>query len=393
MAETKKIHELLTRGVVDIIVREDLEKKLQSGKKLRIKFGIDPTGAELHLGHTVPLRKLRQFQDAGHQVILLIGGFTATIGDPTGKNEARPPLSLAQVEKNAEDYLNQAAKVLDLTRIEVRNNREWLEKLSFEQVVKLCGHNSASKIFSRKEFTDRLKKGTEVYLHELLYPVMQGYDSVALKCDVEIGGTDQLFNLLVGRDLQKKYGCPMQQNVLTVPILEGIDGAEKMSKSLGNYIALNESSTEMFGKIMSIPDSLMMKYFELCTDEDLDKMKKFVREDPRNAKVHLAKTIVTLYHDKKSADAAESDFEKKFVRHEMPDSMPEFRVGKSEMGILDLISTVTKFAPSNSEARRIIQGGGVTLDGKKVDDPSFLVHVKKDMVLKVGKRHFARLKP
>lgn len=386
------IAELLTRGVTDIIVREDLEKKLKSGKKLRIKFGIDPTGAELHLGHAVPLRKLRQFQDAGHQVILLIGGFTATIGDPTGKNEARPPLSLTEVKKNAEDYLNQAGKILDLKNIEIRNNREWLEKLSFEEVVKLCSQNSASKIFSRKEFAERLKKGTEVYLHELLYPVMQGYDSVALKCDVEIGGTDQLFNLLVGRDLQKKYGCPVQQNVLTVPILEGIDGAEKMSKSLKNYISINDESSEMFGKVMSIPDTLMMKYFELCTDEDLEKMKKFVKDDPRNAKVHLAKTIVTFYHDKKAADKAVEDFEKKFVRHETPEEMPEFKTGKSEIGILELISSVTKFATSNSDARRLVEGGGVTLNGKKISNPNETIKISGELILQVGKRKFARIK-
>ncbi len=393
MNDIKKINELLTRGVVDVIVKENLEKKLKSGKKLRIKLGIDPTGSDLHLGHAVVLRKLRQFQDAGHQVILLIGGFTATIGDPTGKNEARPPLTLKQVEDNSKDFLKQAGKVLDLDKIELRNNRDWFEKMNFEEIIKLCAHNSGSKIFEREEFQERLKKNCSVRMHELLYPIMQGYDSVMLKCDVEIGGTDQLFNILVGRDLQKKYDCKVQQDILTVPILEGLDGIEKMSKSLGNYIALDDEPNEMFGKIMSIPDNLMMRYFELCTDEDLVEMKKLIKKSPRDAKVHLAKTIVALYYNITSADKAYDDFVTKFVKKEAPEHMKEFEIGKKEISILDLITSITKFAPSTSEARRLIKGGGVTFGDNKITEPNLIVKIDKEKILKVGKRKFARIKP
>jgi len=392
MNDIKKINELLTRGVVDVIVKESLEKKLKSGKKLRIKLGIDPTGTDLHLGHAVVLRKLRQFQDAGHQVILLIGGFTATIGDPTGKNEARPPLTLKQVEENSKNFLKQTGKVLDLNKVEVRNNRDWFEKMNFEEIIKLCAQNSSSQISARKDFSDRLKKGKEVFMHELFYPIMQGYDSVMLECDVEIGGTDQLFNLLVGRDLQKKYNCKTQQDILTVPILEGLDGIEKMSKSLGNYIALDDEPNEMFGKTMSIPDNLMLKYFELCTDEDLDEMKKLIKKNPRDAKVHLAKTIVALYYNITSANSAEQDFITKFVKKEEPEHMKEFEIGKKEISILDLIVSVTKFAPSTSEARRLIKGGGVTFGNNKITDPNQIVSISGEQILKIGKRKFARIK-
>ncbi len=391
MNDIKKINELLTRGIVDVIVKENLEKKLKSGKKLRVKLGIDPTGSDLHLGHAVVLRKLRQFQDAGHQVILLIGGFTATIGDPTGKNEARPPLSLQQVEKNAKDYLRQAGKVLDLDKLELRNNREWLENMSFEEVVKLSAQKSASQIMARKDFKERFKKEIDIYLHEFLYPLMQGYDSVMLECDVEIGGTDQLFNLLVGRDLQKKYGCKVQQDVLTVPILEGLDGVEKMSKSLGNYVALDDEPNEMFGKLMSIPDNLMLKYFELCTNEDLDEMKKLIKKNPRDAKVHLAKTIVALYYNIMSADKAEQDFITKFVKKEAPDEMLEFKFNIDSTALYDLVVR-TKFAISGSEARRLIQQGAVSINGRIIKDHYYPVKLsEKPIVLKVGKRKFAKI--
>ncbi len=382
---------LLHRGVVDVIVKADLEKKLKSGKKLRVKFGIDPTGTKIHIGHAVPFRKLRQFQDAGHQVVLVIGGFTASIGDPTEKNEARPPLSLAQVQENAKDYLLQVGKILDIKKTEVVNNRDWFEKMNVEDFIKLAAYNSASQIFSRKDFSDRLKSKKEVFLHELLYPVLQGYDSVMIECDLEIGGTDQLFNLLVGRDLQKKYGQKVVQNVLTVQLLEGLDGHEKMSKSLNNYIAVDEEPKEMFGKIMSLPDNLMLKYFELCTDEDLAVMKKLIKDNPRDAKVHLAKTIITFYHDDKAAELAEQDFVTKFVKKDVPDEMPEFRVNQGNIGILDLMTKVCGFASSNGEARRLVIGGGVMLDGDKVTDSLLQVNITGTHILKVGKRKFGRI--
>ena len=386
------IHNLLTRGAVDVIVREELEKKLKAKTPLRVKFGIDPTKPDLHLGHAVPLRKLKQFQDAGHHVILLIGGFTATIGDPTGKDAARPPLTAQDVERHAEDYLEQAGKIIDLKKAQVVNNYEWLATMEASEMLGLAAKLSASRIFERDMFQERLKAGASVGLHELIYPALQGYDSVVLNADIEIGGTDQLFNLLMGRELQKKYETKAVQNVLTVPILEGLDGHEKMSKSLGNYIAINDAPNEMFGKIMSIPDTLMGKYFELLTDENLGDSNALIKRSPRDAKVRLAKVIIRDFHDDVAADMAEKDFVQKFVKKEVPDEMPEFEVAEKNIGLLNLITQVTKFAASNSEARRLVQDNGVSLDGEKVTDPHFEVGASKTAkVLKVGKRKFAKI--
>lgn len=386
----KTIEKILSRSVTDVVVRKDLEEKLKSGKKLRVKFGIDPSGFDLTLGHAVVLRKLKQFQDAGHQIILLFGTFTARIGDPTGKSKTRIPLTKEAVEKNAETYLDQASKILDIDSIEVVKNGDWLEKMDFGDVLKLAGTFTVSQMLQRDMFQDRMKNDQDINLVEFMYPLMQGYDSVPIKADVELGGNDQYFNLLAGRPIQKKYDLE-PQNILTTKILVGTDGKEKMSKSLGNYIALFDSPHEIFGKVMSVPDNTMMEYFECLTDLDLEAIKAEISENPRNAKVKLAKEIITWLHDEEAAKKSEQDFIQKFVKKEIPDEMPEFSVGKSEIGILDLITKICKFAPSNGEARRMIQGGGVTFDGKKVVDPTLMIEISGEKILKVGKRKFGKI--
>ncbi len=384
------LSQLLDRGTADVTVRKNLEKKLASGKKLRVKFGIDPTGSDLHLGHAVPLFKLKQFQDAGHQVVLLFGGFTATIGDPTGKDSSRPALTLEQTKENERNYLAQAGKILDIENVELVNNRDWFEDMKPQDFIRLMAQFTVPQMMERDMFQERLKRGGTVHCHELLYPMLQGYDSVPIRADVEIGGTDQLFNLLTARPLQMAHD-QAPQNVVTVPLIEGLDGVQKMSKSLGNYVGISDEANEMFGKLMSIPDVLMLKYFELLTTEDLEKMKDFIAKNPRNAKVYLAKTLVKFFHDAAAAEAAEADFVTKFVKKEIPDEMPEFKVS-GEIGVLDLLSQITKFATSNSEARRLIEGGGVSLDGEKIIDPKAVLQFKGGEVLKVGKRKFAKLK-
>lgn len=386
----KEVSDLLDRGTVDVIVREDLEKKIRSGRKLRVKLGIDPTSPHLHLGHCVPLRKLRQFQDYGHQVIFLIGGFTATIGDPTGKDTARPPLTPEQVEENAQFYLKQAEKILDIEKVELRNNREWLGAMDGAAFLRLMAQFTVGQMMERDMFAERVKKGAPVFCHEITYPMLQGYDSIPLKADVEIGGTDQLFNVLAARPLQKNAGMP-EQNVVTVPIIEGTDGVEKMSKSLGNYIAVEESPSEMFGKVMSIPDSLMERYFELLTREDMGEVRAMIASDPRNAKVRLGKAIVTMLHDSTSADAAFAAFEQTFVRHELPDDMPEYDV-PAGTALLEILTDVTGFCESRSAARRMIQEGGVTIDGVRVSAVEATLEPSVTPVtLKAGKRKFAKI--
>lgn len=391
MKDNQLISTLLDRGTADVIVRKELEQKLSSGKKLRVKLGIDPTGFDLTLGHAVVLRKLKQFQDLGHTVVFLFGGYTATIGDPTGKNETRPVLTEKEVEENAATYLEQAGKILDISKCEVRNNKEWLKKMSLTDGLELMSKKSAQQILARKDFKERMKKEVDIHLQEFLYPMLQGYDSVVLKSDIEIGGSDQLFNILVGRDLQKKYGFEQGQEVLTMKILVGLDGVEKMSKSLGNYIALDDSATDMFGKIMSISDDAMLDYFELCTDIDLKLAAEKIKESPRNAKVFLAQEIVRLYHGDKAVDEALRDFEQKFVKKEVPDDMPTFHVKKSEIGILELISAVCNFTKSNSDARRLVQQGAVTIDGEKITDPNMVIRILGEQVLKAGKRNWGRI--
>ncbi len=389
MTDNKLISTLLNRGTADVIVRDQLEKKLQSGKQLRVKLGIDPTGSDLTIGHAVVLRKLKQFQDAGHQVVLIFGTFTGRIGDPTGKSQTRTALTEDDIRANMATYKEQAGKILNIDKCEIHENGTWLSPMNFEDILKLAGTFSVSQMMEREMYQERMKAGKEINLVEFFYPLMQGFDSVAIKSDIELGGTDQLFNNLAGRKIQDRYGQP-SQHVLTVPILVGTDGVEKMSKSLGNYIALNDSATEMFGKTMSIPDNVMMNYFELCTDTDLDVASKKIKESPRNAKVFLAQEIVRLYHGDEAADAALADFEQKFVKKEIPDDMPEFSVSE-ETGILDIIVSVCAFASSNSDARRLVQQGAVTLDGEKITDPKAMISITGSQVLKAGKRKWARL--
>lgn len=389
MTDNKLISVLLDRGTADVIVREDLEKKLLSSQKIRVKLGIDPTGFDLTLGHAVVLRKLKQFQDAGHQVVLIFGTFTGRVGDPTGKSQTRTSLTEDDIRENMQTYKEQAGKILDIDKCEIHENGTWLAPLNFESLLKLAGTFTVSQMMEREMYQERMKAGKEINLVEFFYPLMQGYDSVAIKSDLELGGTDQLFNNLAGRKIQDRYGQP-SQNVLTVPILVGTDGHEKMSKSLNNYIALNDSATEMFGKTMSIPDDVMLNYFELCTDVDLELASQKIKESPRNAKVFLAQEVVRLYHGDDAATEALRDFEQKFVKKDVPDEMPEFAV-KEEIGILDLIVQVCSFAASNSDARRLVQQGAVTLDGEKVKDPQAKISISGTQVLKSGKRNWARL--
>lgn len=386
----KTIDKILNRATTQVLVRKDLEKKLKSGKVLRIKLGIDPTGADLTLGHSVVLRKLRQYQDAGHQIVLLFGSFTAQIGDPTGKSKTREPLTKDQVLKNAETYIQQAEKVLDMKKVEVVYNDVWLETLDFPKILELASVFTASQMMQRDMFQERIKAGGEVNLVEFLYPLMVSYDSVAIKADVEAGGSDQYFNLLCGRPMQEHFGQE-PQNIFTTKLLVGTDGKEKMSKSLGNYIALMEEPKEIFGKIMSIPDSALEDYYECLTDLEMKAVKEHIKFDPRGAKIKLAKDIIVWLHNESAAEEAFKDFETKFVKKEIPDDIEEFKVKEPEISILDLITTVCNFAETNSEARRLITGGGVSLNGEKIEDPKTILRLKGQEVLKVGKRKFARL--
>ena len=388
--DSQTIDIILNRGVADVIVRKDLEAKLKAGKPLRIKLGIDPTGFDLTIGHAVVLRKLRQFQEAGHHILLLFGTFTGKIGDPTGKSQTRTALSDEDIQANMKDYLQQAGKILDIEKVEVVNNGDWLSPMNFADVLKLAGTFTVAQMLERDMYQERIKQEKEINLVEFLYPLMQGYDSVAIKADVELGGTDQTFNLLAGRKIQEKFG-QKPQNILTVPILVGLDGHEKMSKSLGNYIALNDTPNDMFGKTMSIPDNVMLNFFELCTDVELKEAEIKIKESPRDAKVWLAQEIVKLYHDAAAAESAYQDFQTKFVKKDVPDEMPEFSIGKNEIGILDLIVNTTKFTPSTSEARRLIKQNAVSVDGEKITDPNALVPISGKHVLKVGKRKFGRI--
>ncbi len=394
--DPQTIETLMTRGVVDVIVKEDLRVKLESGKQLRVKLGIDPTGKDLHIGHAVVLRKLKHFQEAGHQVVLVIGTFTARIGDPSGKSKGRDMLTMEQIQENLKLWFDQARKVIDTERIEIRYNHEWLAPLTFEELIHLCSQFTMQQMIQRDMFQERLKNDIPIGLHEFLYPLMQGYDSVALKADVEIGGTDQLFNLLAGRPLQKAFD-QQPQNILTVPILEGLDGHEKMSKSLGNYIGITDKPEDMYGKTMSIPDTLILKYFELATDvsiEDIKDIKKELEagENPRNVKMRLAREIVRLYHSESAAQEAEQHFITVFQKKDIPDEIPEVPVASGEQLLVDLVAEL-KLTPSKTETRNMIRGGGVKLDSEKVEDINLRLAVSQPVVLQLGKRTMVRLVP
>ena len=384
------------RGVDELLIEAEFAQKLarseQSGKPLRIKLGLDPTAPDLHLGHTVVLNKMRQLQNLGHQVIFLIGDFTSMIGDPSGRNITRPPLTREQIELNAMTYFKQASLVLDASRTEIRYNSEWSDPLGARGMIELSSRYTVARMMERDDFTKRYKSGTPISVHEFLYPLMQGYDSVALKADLELGGTDQKFNLLVGRELQKDYGQE-QQCILTMPLLEGLDGIEKMSKSKNNYIGITEPGNTMFAKLMSISDVMMWRYFELLSFRsiaDLAELKKAVEGglNPRDAKVALAQEIVTRFHSAQAADDALTDFVNR-SKGGIPDDVPEMALGGAPLGIPQLLKQAGLCA-STSEAMRMVDQGGVRIDGAVVSDKALKLDAGT-FVLQVGKRKFARV--
>ena len=388
--------ETIRRGCEELIVEEELVRKLATGRPLRVKLGLDPTAPDLHLGHTVVINKLRHFQDLGHHVQFLIGDFTGMIGDPTGKNQTRPPLTREEIQQNAQTYRQQVFKILDAEKTQILFNSEWSDKLGAEGIIRLAARYTLARLLERDDFTKRFKANQPIAIHELLYPLMQGYDSVAMKADVELGGTDQKFNLLVGRELQKQYGQE-PQIILTMPLLEGLDGKEKMSKSLGNYIGIAEPPGEIFGKLMSISDALMWRYIELLSFEPLAAVRKWKDEvaagaNPRDVKARFAKEIVARFHGRPAADAAEAEFARRFREGALPQSMPEVAVCAGAGGIL--IGQLLKQAgltPSTSEAQRMIEQGGVKLDGERVSDKGLKLVPPRTVTAQVGKRKFARI--
>ncbi len=387
---------LIRRGTVEIISEEELRKKLEKGEPLVVKTGFDPTAPDLHLGHTVLLRKMRHFQELGHKVIFLIGDFTARIGDPSGRSEMRKPLTPEQIEENAATYKKQFFKVLDPEKTIVAYNSEWLGKLSFADIIKLAGKFTVAQFLEREDFAKRFAEGRPIGIHELLYPIAQAYDSVALKADVELGGTDQKFNLLIGRELQRYFGQEPQVAVL-MPILEGLDGVQKMSKSLGNYVGIDEPPFEMFGKLMSIPDSLMIKYFELLTDFSMEEIESFKKDleagrvHPKELKAKLAFNIVKTYHSEEDAIKAQEEFERVFSKKERPSEVPLKTFSQWEKKIVDLL-VEGGLVSSKSEAKRLISQGGVKVDGSKVEDINQIIDLSKERFVQVGKRRFLRVK-
>ena len=395
MGDLKEIR----RGVDEILVERDLVEKLRLGRPLRVKAGFDPTAPDLHLGHTVLINKLRQFQDQGHQVMFLIGDFTGMIGDPSGKNVTRQALTREEIETNAATYRQQIYKILDPERTEICFNSEWMQTMDAAGLIGLAARHTVARMLERDDFEKRYKSGQPIAIHEFLYPLVQGYDSVAMRADVELGGTDQKFNMLVGRQLQEQFG-QAPQVVITMPILEGLDGIQKMSKSLGNYIGIAEPPKEIFGKLMSISDSLMWRYFELLSLEksmdDIQAMKKRAEsgsENPKNFKTGLAVEIVTRFHGKAAAAEATEDFERRFRQGDLPEDIPEREVPSAGAGAV-LVANLLKDAgltKSTSEARRMIRQGAVRIDGVRVEDPETTVGTGSRCVFQVGKRRFARI--
>lgn len=390
---------IIRKAVDEIIPEEDLVRKLirskETGKPLRIKFGIDPTGSDVHLGHLVPIRKMRDFQDLGHIGVIIIGDFTAQIGDPTGRDETRPPLSHQQVLSNAERFMEQLYTVLKQEQTEVRWQSEWFGKMTVEDVIKLMGNFTLAQFMAHDTFRTRYEQGLPLGLHELMYPLLQAYDSVAVQSDVELGATEQKFNILCGRDMQRFFGEEEQVAILT-PLLIGLDGVNKMGKSLNNYIAVFDPPEEKFGKIMSIPDDLILNYYKYAAwadEEELEKVQKELESgtNPMILKKQLAHRIVAFYHGNKAADEAQRAFEKVFSQRELPDEMPEYKVNNSVMRITKLL-TESGLCESGSEAKRLIQAGGVSIDGEKITSTDAEIEIKEGMVLRVGKRKFLRLR-
>ncbi|MBI4666246.1 MAG: tyrosine--tRNA ligase [Nitrospinae bacterium] len=392
----------IRRGAVEIIGEDALRKKLGKsialGIPLTVKAGFDPTAPDLHLGHTVLLMKLKQFQDLGHRVLFLIGDFTGMIGDPTGKSETRPPLTREQVEKNAETYRAQVFKILNQDKTEVVFNNSWLGKLTPQELIKVAAHYTVARMLERDDFQNRYREGKPIAIHEFMYPLLQGYDSVALKSDVEVGGTDQKFNLLVGRDLQRDYGQEPQV-VITMPLLEGTDGVQKMSKSYNNYVGINEPPKEMFGKLMSIPDAVMTRYYELLSSisaSDFETLKKGLADGsahPKTTKVGLAKEMVARYHSTHDAEEASAEFDRVFAKKEIPGEVPVHTVAWDETGHAWLPKVLVEAgaATSTSEVMRLIKQGAVTVDGEKVADQNFKLQKGAGNLVKVGKRKFVKL--
>ena len=385
----------LAKGSVDLVDRKDLRAKLARGKPLTVKVGFDPTAPDLHLGHTVVIRKMKHFQQLGHRVVFVIGDFTGMIGDPTGKKITRPPLTHDEIEENARTYERQMFKILDPKKTEVRFNNEWLGALGSAGMVKLAAKYTLARMLERDDFRKRFDAHQPISIHELLYPLAQAYDSVALKADVEMGGTDQLFNLLVGRNLMREYGLEPQV-VLTTPLLEGLDGVEKMSKSLGNYIGITEDPQSIFGKVMSISDDLMWKYYTLCTDLAPAQIAKLRAENrPMDSKRQLAKLIITDFHDAAAAEKADEEFRRIFSERQAPTDMEEKTLpATSEPQFLTKVIVAAGLAPTNKEAQRLVAQGGVLVDEAKVDDPKHTVDARRgrSYLLKVGKRRFARVR-
>jgi tyrosyl-tRNA synthetase len=382
----------LSSGAVEVISQAELAEKLKLGRPLRIKLGMDPTAPDLHLGHSITLKKLRDFQRDGHTVIFLVGDFTAMIGDPTGRSETRKPLSREAIAVNAETYRGQAFKILDPARTEVRFNSEWMDGLGVRKLIEIAAHISVARLLERDDFEKRLANEEPLFLHELLYPLIQGYDSVALEADIEIGGTDQKFNMLVGRELQRAFK-QAPQVVMTMPLMEGLDGERKMSKSLGNYVGITEKPDEMFGKLMRISDPLMARYYQLLTEVSGDELGgiKSGKLHPMEAKKRLASMIVEEYHGAEAANAARAYFESKFQRREVPTNVPVYRIAE-DIWICELMKQLN-FAPSNSEARRLVSQGAVRVDGETIKDANFRFVPGEHKVLEVGKRRVARIEP
>ncbi|HHW98143.1 MAG TPA: tyrosine--tRNA ligase [Firmicutes bacterium] len=401
-AEFERQLAILKTGAVEIIPEEDFKAKLAESireqRPLKVKLGLDPSAPDIHLGHTVVIRKLKQFQDLGHQVQLVIGDFTGRIGDPSGRSEIRKPLTEEQVQANARTYVEQYGKILDMERTKVYFNSQWLAPLTFEDVIRLAGTMTLARMLERDDFQKRYTENLPISLHEFFYPLMQGYDSVALETDIEIGGTDQTFNLLVGRHLQRERNLPAQV-IMTFPLLEGLDGVQKMSKSLGNYIGINDAPQDMYGKTMSVPDELMLRYYELTTDispEDLEAMKAGLADGsvhPRDAKMGLAYRLVRMYHGEEAAKEAEQHFRTVFQQNALPEDIPEIIwAGEPKANIIDLLQAA-QLVPSRSEGRRMVEQGAVRVNQERVEDSRQEFSLDAELIIQVGKRKFAKLVP
>jgi len=403
--DPKEQLQILKKGVAEIVSEEELLYKLEKSHKtktpLKVKLGLDPTAPDIHLGHTVVIRKLKQFQDLGHQIILIIGDYTGMIGDPSGRSETRKQLSKKEILLNAKTYQDQVFKILDPNKTRITFNSQWLKKLTFEDTLKLASKYTVARMLEREDFSNRYHSGKPICIHEFFYPLMQGYDSISLKADVELGGTDQTFNLLLGRTLQREFGQE-PQIAITMPILVGLDGEKKMSKSLGNYIGIDEHPNEIYGKVMSISDDIMIIYYELLTDitkDELEELKANLHNgkvNPRDAKMELAKNIVNQFYSVDDAIRAETTFQNVFQRGNIPDNIPEFKIAKDELKeghiwIVKLLS-ILNLSNSNSEARRLISQNAVKIDGETIKDFDIDINIREDMVVQVGKRRFAKIK-